>query len=154
MKRFLPLITVLACLSMISGVLLSKMSFLARTAINVFKKEYQYYAFMKVWWQGALVIFIALMILLLIQVVMNNKMSKTKGTIAQIVCLAFAIVGLYFTYHNFRADLSHRWAGERLHLGFYLFWIGWGMISLFMIFTKSSKLVTDVDKRVSSNLQN
>lgn len=152
MKRLLPLIAALAGMSVVSGILLSKMSFLARTSMSIFRKKYQYYAFMKVWWQGALYFFIVLMLLLALQVYIHKKWSKKNSIFAQCVFLFLAIVGLYFTYRDFRTDITHRWAGERLHLGFYLFWIAWAMISVFMLLSKNTTKIIDADKKDASSL--
>ena len=46
------------------------------------------------------------------------------------ISVLIALVGLYFTYNDFRHTLSHRWLGERFHLGAYLFWIVWIAISV------------------------
>lgn len=146
MKRHFSLIIFLAGLSIIAGVLLSKMSFLARTSMSIFKKKYQYYAFMKVWWQGALYFFVVLMILLAFQCFLQRKLKVRNSMLVQLSCLFLALVGLYFTYNDFRTDISHRWAGERLHLGFYLFWIGWASISLFLMVNKKPVELKDLGK--------
>jgi hypothetical protein len=152
MKKYAFVIFTLASLSLLSGILISKMSFIARTAISVFKKKYYYYSFMKIWWQGALFNFVLLMLLLGLQIWMHNKLSKSKALLLHLSCLALAIIGLYFTYSDFRTDLSHRWAGERLHLGFYLFWIGWMIISVFMLWQNTQRVTTSIDKTGSTNL--
>jgi uncharacterized membrane protein YozB (DUF420 family) len=152
MKKFLPLIALLAALSSVSGVLLSKMSFLARTAMNVFKKKYYYYSFMKIWWQGALFTFLFLLLLLGLQVFLQKRLSKHKASLLHLFCLFLAILGLYFTYADFRSNLSHRWAGERLHLGFYLFWIGWICSSLFLLWDNTKRITTSIDKTGATNL--
>ncbi|MDI9320708.1 MAG: hypothetical protein QM530_09595 [Phycisphaerales bacterium] len=152
MKRFLPLIAALAGMSVVAGILLSKMSFLARASMSIFRKKYQSYAFMKVWWQGAFSFFIVLMLLLALQVYIQKKWSQFNSIFAQSVCLFLALVGLYFTYHDFRTDITHRWAGERLHLGFYLFWIAWATISIFMLLSKNTTKTISADKKDASSL--
>lgn len=150
MKKLFPLILILASLSVVAGVLLSKMSFLARTSIGIFKKKYQYYAFMKVWWQGALVLFSVLMLLLLIQYLWSSKLSIRKAFMLHISCLFLAVVGLYFTYNDFHRDITHRWAGENLHLGFYLFWIAWATISVYLLAGKKPQALRDLDNKGAS----
>lgn len=152
MKRVASLILLLATLSLISGLLLSKMSFLAKTAMSVFKKKYYYYSFMKVWWQGALFHFVLLLLLLGLQLFLQKRLSKPKAQLLHLSCLFLAILGLYFTYHDFRSNWSHRWAGERLHLGFYLFWIGWICSSVFLLADNARRITTSVDKTGVTNL--
>ena len=152
MKKYFSLIALLAALSILSGYLLSRMSFLARTAISLFKKKYYYYSFMKLWWKGALFNFGILVFLLVLQVWLQSKLNKQKAFLMNLSCLVLAMIGLYFTYQDFRSDLSHRLAGERLHLGFYLFWVGWMCISVFMIWQNTLRSATSVDKTGASNL--
>lgn len=152
MKRLFSFIIFLGALSVTAGILLSGMSFLARTSMNIFRKKYQYYAFMKVWWQGAAAIFAVLLLLLALQYWLHRKLPVRNGIVVQFVCLLLAIAGLYFTYYDFRTDLAHRWAGERLHLGFYLFWIGWMSISIYLLVNKKQVLLRDLNKTDASAL--
>ena len=132
MKRN-TLVLLLAILSGISGYLLSKASFVGRMGINLFYKEYK---FLKVWWQGALVIFGTLLLLLLLQGLAQRRMVFFKARLLNIGAILAALVGLYFTYYDFRHTTTHRLLGERFHLGGYLFWIGWIMISLYCLAQK------------------
>ncbi len=133
MKRTSFLLFLLAALSAISGYLLSKASLVGKVGISMFYKEYQ---FLKVWWQGALVVFGVLLLLFLLQGAIQKKAARGTANFIHIVCILLALVGLYFTYNDFRHDLSHRLLGERFHLGAYLFWVGWMMVSLFFLAQK------------------
>jgi hypothetical protein len=152
MKRYLPLFSLLAALSLLAGYLLSRMSFLARTAISVFKKKYYYYSFMKVWWKGALFNFTLLSMLLFLQLWLQSKLNMRNAFLMNFCFLILAIFGLYLTYNDFRTDLSHRLAGERLHLGFYLFWIGWMCISIFMMWQNTLRTTKGLDNKGAINL--
>jgi hypothetical protein len=143
MKRYFPLLLALAIISVISGILLSEMSFLAKTAISIFKKEYQYYAFMKIWWQAAIVFYSVFIVLLLLQLACKRYFSPSNALIIQLLCLLLAGLGFYLTYIDFHTDLSHRWAGKKLHAGFYLFWMGWALISLFLLFNSPKTINKD-----------
>lgn len=149
-KKQFSFILFLATLSVVSGVLLSKMSLLARTGISVFKKKYALYAFMKTWWQGAFLFFGVLMFLLIVQRKLQQSMSVRNGIMLQIACIFLALMGLFYTYNDFRSDLTHRWAGERLHLGFYLFWLGWVSVSLFLLVQKKTMPLKDLGKKDTS----
>jgi hypothetical protein len=146
MKKTAPIIVLTAVLSLLAGILLSRMSFVARTAISVFHRHYRYYTFMKTWWKGALIFFGILILLLVIQLWMKRTAPPRKAAVFQIICLLLAIGGLYFTYRDFRHTLSHRWAGENLHLGFYLFWINWAIISVYVMFRKKTTLTAPGNK--------
>ena len=132
-KRISVLVLFLGLLACLSGYLMSKASFVGRLGMTYVYKEYR---FLKTWWQGALAVFIAWMILLVIQTIVERKLSKTTATIIHIVFILLAFVGLYFTYSDFQHTTSHRWLKEKFHLGAYLFWIGWITISVFCIVQK------------------
>lgn len=129
MKRN-PIILLLAIIATISGYLISKATLLGRIGISLFYKEY---AFMKIWWQAAFVVFITFALLLTIHGIIQKRAKRTTAIVAHIVSLVIAVVGLYLTYHDFRHDLSHRLMGERFHLGFYLFWIGWMIVCVYYL---------------------
>ena len=130
MKRTSFLIFILALLSAISGYLLSKASLIGKAGISMFYKEYQ---FLKVWWQGALLVFGVLLLLFLVQGLVQRKVAKGTANFIHIILILLALAGLYFTYNDFRHDISHRLLGERFHLGAYLFWVGWIIISMFYL---------------------
>jgi hypothetical protein len=133
MKKLLPLWTLQTLLAVVAGTLISGMSFLAKSAIGIFKHHYRYYAFMKVWWQTALLFILVWLLLFSLQYFWYKRLPAAKARIRQLVFVGVAIIGLYFTYSDFRSDLSHRLAGERLHLGFYLFWLGWILQSVYLM---------------------
>ena len=125
------ILLLLAALAALSGYLLSKASLVGKVGMTLVYKEY---SFLKVWWQGALAVLAAWLVLLLIQGVVNRRAKGGNAALAQIVALVLAAIGLFFTYQDFRNNLSHRLLGERFHIGGYLFWIGWMIISLFYLF--------------------
>lgn len=130
MKRTGPFVLLLAGVSVLSGYLLSKASLVGRVGINLFYKEYK---FLKTWWQGAAVVFGVLLLLLLIQGIIQRQARRSTANWLHGALLLAAVAGLYLTYSDFRNTTNHRLLGERFHLGAYLFWIGWMMISLFYL---------------------
>ena len=130
MKRSSILFLILLCISVISGWLLSKASLIGRTGINLFYKEYQ---FLKVWWQGALVVVVVFIGLWMLHQLVNSRFKRNRAILAHSLMLFIYLAGLYFTYQDFRTDLSHRLLGERFHLGAYLFWLGAIMIAIFYL---------------------
>ena len=126
-KRVGFLVVFLAALATLSGYLMSKASFIGRLGMTYMYKEYR---FLKIWWQGALAIFLVWIILLTIQSFVNTSLSKTTATIIQLICLLLAVAGLYLTYADFQHTASHRWLKEKFHIGAYLFWLGWVVIAV------------------------
>ena len=135
MKRSSILFLILISISVISGWLLSKASLIGRTGINLFYKEYQ---FLKVWWQGALVVLVVYIGLWLLHQLANSRFNRNRAILAHSLMLFIYLAGLYFTYQDFRTDLSHRLLGERFHLGAYLFWLGAIMIAIFYLFKNNN----------------
>ncbi|MBS1774294.1 MAG: hypothetical protein JST82_15665 [Bacteroidetes bacterium] len=134
MKKSIFILTLLAILATISGYMLHKVSWVGRLGINLFYDEYQIF---KSWWKSALLVYGIYLILYFFHWLINKKSSN--AVLAHVLAILIAICGLYYTYNDFRHDWSHKIAGERFHIGFYLFWMGWIVISLFFIFQRKQR---------------
>lgn len=132
MKRAATLTLFLLILSAVSGVLLSNASWVGKMGMSLF---YQEYNFLKIWWKGAGLIFFLLTGLYGLQSLIHKTTGKRTSTAVHIFALLVALAGLYFSYRDFRHDFSHRLLGERFHIGVYLFWIGWMVISIYLLLT-------------------
>ena len=130
----------LTALAALTGYLLSKASLVGKAGISLFYKQY---GFLKVWWQGALVVLIVWLFLLGIQGWVSRRAKSNNAMLAHIVAIIVAVIGLFFTYHDFRNNLSHRLLGERFHIGGYLFWVGWIIISLYYLFKRRTAKGTE-----------
>ena len=135
-KRNISFIALLAALSVVAGALLSQITFVGRVGMNMF---YSQYNFLKIWWQGAILVFIIWLLVFVAHSLIQGRVSKASALAANLISLMLAIGGLYFTYSDFRHDLSHRLMGERFHIGAYLFWLGWIGISIFFLAQKISR---------------
>ncbi len=100
------LLFVLGLLSAVSGYLLSRASLVGRVGINLFYKEYK---FLKTGWQGALLVFVVLVFVLLAHHTAQNNLVRGKQIGFFLVMLLLAVTGLFFTYSDFRHSLSHLW---------------------------------------------
>lgn len=118
----------LAIFSMLTGYLLSSISFFGKIGIGLF---YHQYKFLKVWWKGSLIVIFIWMVLFIAHELFKKRLSKGSYVVFSTISIVVALFGLYLSYADFRNDLSHRWLGERFHLGVYLFWIGWVAIVIF-----------------------
>ena len=139
-KRVSLLVVVLAALAWLSGYLMSKASFVGRLGMTYI---YQEYRFLKTWWKGALVAFFVWMVVLAIQAIAEKKLPKTKATVVHVTFILLALLGLYLTYSDFQNTTSHRWLKEKFHIGAYLFWLGWIIISAFSIVQKKEDIVKE-----------
>ena len=130
-KKFpalLLLVVLLLALSALSGYLLSRASFVGRAGIHLFYREY---SFLKTWWQGAALVFSVWMLLAGLQAFINRRLPGTRSLVVQVLFGVLGAIGLYLTFCDFTNVRNHRLLGERFHLGGYLFWIGWIVISVF-----------------------
>ncbi|NTS41417.1 cytochrome d ubiquinol oxidase subunit II [Flavisolibacter sp. BT320] len=139
MKRTFSFFLILTALSALGGYLLSKASLVGRMGISLLYKQY---SFLKVWWQAGLLLLFVWVLFFILQGWAQRRLPALKAKLVHIGAIFLALIGLFFTYQDFRDNLSHRWLGERFHLGGYLFWIGWMLVSLFYL-TGKSKPVSD-----------
>lgn len=126
--------------SVISGILMSKMSWLGKVGINFLYKEY---AVLKVWWKSALIMLGAQLVLILVLWVMkmiNNKL----GIIFSLLTFLAAIAGIYFTYIDFTTT-NHKVMKEQFHFGAYLFWASWIITCIYFIFTPFRKKISTIN---------
>lgn len=78
-----------------------------------------------------------LLALWMIHQLVRTRFSRNRAILGHSLMLFVYLVGLYFTYNDFRTDLSHRLLGERFHLGAYLFWLGAILVAVFYLFKTS-----------------
>ncbi len=142
-KRTIAFLLLLAGLSAVSGFLMSNMSWIGRIGINLIHKEYK---FLKVWWQGALAVYVALLLLFVVQYIIQTRTHFVVGKLLHVLCFAAAIGGLYFTFSDFSNDITHRMLRDVFHVGAYLFWVGWMLISVFFLAIRRS-IITNSDNK-------
>lgn len=135
-KRSAIFVSILAIMSVLTGYMMSSMSWIGRIGMSMFYREY---TFLKVWWKGALLVFAVWLIIFAAHSIVQKRVSKASALAGNLISLIIAIGGLYFTYSDFRNDFSHGLMGEPFHIGFYLFWLGWISISMFFLSQKSSR---------------
>ena len=150
-KKIISLNAILVPLAAIAGWTLSKATIVGKVGIHFLHREY---AFLNSWWKGALFVWVVWIILEIIQYRIWKRYRRNINLAVQASFIFLAVLGLYFTYLDFRS-FSHGLLGERFHIGGYLFWIGWSIISIFFIKLRNDKIVTrenltEIDKdRVS-----
>lgn len=137
MKRnYLLLVFILLLLAILSGNLTAGISILGKAGIGIFYKEYSFFTS---WWQSASVCFFITLLILFMLYLIDRSLSGIKRKSTLIFFFLLFLAGLYFTFKDFRNDLSHRIAGERFHVGIYLYWINACIISLFFALTDKKK---------------
>lgn len=137
-KKLISLNAILIFLATIAGWTLSKASIVGKVGIHVLHREY---LFLNSWWKGDLLVWGAWVVCEIIQYWIWKRYSRGINLAAQASFIFLAVFGLYFTYLDFRT-FSHGILGERFHLGGYLFWIGWCIVSIFFIKLRNNESPT------------
>jgi hypothetical protein len=123
----------LGFIAVITGFLLSGISFVGRAGINLMYSEYK---FLKTWWKGAILVYVVWLLLYVLQSFIAKKTAKKTANMVNIIALLIAVAGLVFSYADFHNTLSHRLLGEHFHLGVYLFWLVWIATSVVLLLRK------------------
>lgn len=135
-KKLISLNVLLIPLAVIVGWTLSKATIIGKVGIHFLHREYM---FLNSWWKGALLVWGVWVVLEIIQYLLWKRYRRNINLAVQTSCIFLAVLGLYFTYLDFRT-FSHGILGERFHIGGYLFWIGWCIISIFFIKLQNDKI--------------
>ena len=135
-KRIITLNAILVPLAIIAGWTLSKASLVGKVGINVLHREYQ---FLNSWWKGALLIWVIWLVLEIVQYQILKRYRRSINLTIQAAFIFLAVLGIYYTYLDFKT-FSHGILGDRFHIGGYLFWIGWCIISIFFIKLRSIEI--------------
>jgi hypothetical protein len=142
-KKQLTLVLFLLILACISGYLMSQPSLVGRVGMDLFYKQYQ---FLKTWWQGALLVFVVWIVLMLLQGFVQKKLSASRARIFHIGMIMLSLVGFYFTWSDFHNSTTHRWLKNRFHIGAYLFWVGWILVSLHFLLQKKDSIKIEKER--------
>jgi len=137
-KKIITLNAILIPLAIIIGWTLSKATIVGKVGIHLLHREY---VFLNSWWKGALLVWSVWLVLEIIQYRIWKRNRRNINLAIQASFIFLAILGLYFTYLDFRT-FSHGLLGDRFHIGGYLFWIGWGIISIFFLKLRNDKIAT------------
>lgn len=128
-KRIVGLNIFLVPLAIIVGWSFSKATLIGKVGIHFLHREL---TFLNSWWKGAVFIWMIWIILESIQFLVWKRCSKKSNFVVQGSLILCALFGLIYTYLDFRT-FTHSLLGERFHIGGYLFWIAWGVISVVFI---------------------
>ena len=137
-KKLITLNAMLVPLAVVVGLTLSKATIIGKVGIHFLHQEY---AFLNSWWKGALFIWVVWLVLEIIQYRIWKKYRRNINLAIQTTFIFLAILGLYYTYLDFRT-FSHGLLGDRFHFGGYLFWIGWCIISIFFLKLRNDEITT------------
>lgn len=129
MKNLIILTLFQALSSVVSSILISKMSFIGRIGISTMHREYLIF---KTWWKTAL-LFFAIQFILILTIQFSKKISRKYQFFTCILLILIGIAGTYLTYIDFTTT-SHKMMKFSFHSGFYLFWLSWFVTCLYFLF--------------------
>lgn len=147
MKNTALLILVQGILSLLCGILSSKMSFIGKIGIQVMYRDYLIF---KSWWKTALICFaIQLSLILILSGLKAYSGLRTVRVIAFSFLIA-GIIGAYFTYIDFTTT-SHKMMRAKFHIAGYLFWLAWFINCIyFIISNKKQKALNTLQEETNS----
>ena len=144
MKNVTILGLVQALLSLISGILISKMSFIGKIGISTMYREYTIF---KTWWKTALLLLIIQLILIAVLQLFKAKVSVSFSRLLAFLLIVLGGIGAYFTYIDFTTT-SHKMMRLSFHLGFYLFWVGWFITCFYYLLFKNKKKEDNIQQDI------
>lgn len=136
MKNTSLLILVQGILSLLCGILSSKMSFIGRMGIQVMHRDYLIF---KSWWKTALICFAIQLIIIIFLSLIKAYAGIRAVRIIAIVLLLIGLVGTYYTYIDFTTT-SHRLMRVKFHIAGYLFWLAWFISCIYFIIGSKKKI--------------
>lgn len=136
MKNTALLILVQGIISLLCGILSSKMSFIGKIGIQVMHRDYLIF---KSWWKTALVCFIIQFSLILILSALKAYAGLRTVRVIAFSLLIAGMIGAYFTYIDFTTT-SHKMMRAKFHIAGYLFWLAWFINCIYFI-TSSKKQI-------------
>lgn len=148
MKRSIYLLALLALISITAGTLMAGATWIGRVGITFLHKDLN---FLKIWWQGAIAVFLVYLLFMWIHSRITAKLSPIPAKLLHFLLLALAAAGLYLTWGDFHHTFSHRLMGRKFHLGFYLFWAGWMVICLYYMLLGKKPTIIAQDKTAQAN---
>lgn len=137
MKNKIIHLLILAFSSLLSGIMISKMSYIGKVGITIIYNEY---TILKSWWKTALLLFAIQAIIFVVLSVWKMKTTKRlKQLLLPFIFLSIGIIGLIYTYYDF-TETSHRLLKKTFHFGFYIFWLTWFGNCIFFMSKQKKKL--------------
>lgn len=131
-NKWVILILIQVIVSLVSGILLSKMSLIGRIGVSTVYSEY---GFMKQWYKGFAAVLVIQLLLMAILWMVKRTASYKNFSIVNLVFIIIGLVGLLYTFYDFTST-SHKYMNNQFHWGGYLVWIGWFITCFFFFFAR------------------
>lgn len=131
-NKWVILVLIQAIISLVAGILLSKMSLIGKVGVSTVYTEY---GFLKHWYKGFAAVFSLQLLLIAILWIVKRVTTFKNFSIVNLVLIILGLLGLIYTFYDFTAT-SHKYMNGQFHAGGYLFWAGWFFTCLFFFFAR------------------
>ncbi|WLD24229.1 hypothetical protein NU10_02180 [Flavobacterium dauae] len=131
-NKWIILILIQAVLSLVAGILLSKMSLVGKIGTSTVYTEY---GFLKHWYKGFAAVFVVQLLLIAILWIVKRTTSFKNFSLVNLVFVIIGLIGLLYTFYDFTST-SHKYMNSQFHTGGYLFWAGWFVSCIFFFFAR------------------
>lgn len=131
-NKWIILILIQAVISLVAGILLSKMSLVGRIGVSTVYTEY---GFMKDWYKGFAAVFIVQLLLIAILWAVKRTTTYKNFSLVNLIFVIIGLIGLLYTFYDFTST-SHKYMNGQFHSGGYLFWAGWFITCIFFFFAR------------------
>lgn len=131
-NKWIILLLLQVIVSLISGILLSKMSIIGRIGVSTVYTEY---GFLKHWYKGFAAVLLAQIILIAMLWLVKRFTTYKNFSIVNLVFIILGLLGLLYTYYDFTST-THKYMNDQFHWGGYLFWMGWFITCFYFFFAR------------------
>ncbi len=131
-NKWVILVLIQAIISLVAGILLSKMSLIGKVGVSTVYTEY---GFLKHWYKGFAAVFSLELLLIAILWIVKRVTTFKNFSIVNLVLIILGLLGLIYTFYDFTAT-NHKYMNGQFHAGGYLFWAGWFFTCLFFFFVR------------------
>ena len=144
-NKWIILILIQAIISLVAGILLSKMSLIGRIGVSTVYTEY---GFMKHWHKGFAVVFIVQLLLIAILWAVKRTTTYKNFSLVNLIFVIIGLIGLLYTFYDFTST-SHKYMNSQFHAGGYLFWAGWFVTCIFFFFARVKPKIAPVNTTIN-----
>lgn len=114
---------------------------------------YNDFSFLKVWWQGSILVFLVWWLLLSTLTIIKQRATAQAAGVVVVLFFIMGLAGFYTSYHDFNHTLSHKLLGGRFHTGVYMFWIGWIAIIVYTVFGRRPGNMGEADNATNNQIK-
>lgn len=148
-NKWIILILIQVIVSLVSGILLSKMSIIGKIGVSTVYTEY---SFMKQWYKGFAAVLLIQLLLIAILWIVKRLTTYKNFSLVNLIFIILGLIGLLYTFYDFTST-SHKYMNSQFHAGGYLFWAGWFITCLYFFFARVKPKPIQVETQPSTTIE-